>query len=65
MDNLAMAQLLFGNIDKTPADYEAMYPSRNLAEGAKVTKDDLERYGRTDVTFTKIEDELFYMDFSV
>lgn len=38
MDNLAMAQLLFGNIDKTPADYEAMYPSRNLAEGAKVTR---------------------------
>ena len=36
-----------------------------LAEGAKVTKSDLERYGRTDVTFTKIEDELFYMDFSV
>ena len=36
-----------------------------VAEGAKVTKDDLERYGRTDVTFTKIEDELFYMDFSV
>lgn len=38
MDNLAMAQLLFGNIDKTPADYEALYPSRNLAEGAKVTR---------------------------
>lgn len=36
-----------------------------VAEGAKVTKDDLERYGRTDVTFTKIEEELFYMDFSV
>lgn len=36
-----------------------------VAEGAKVTKADLERYGRTDVTFTKIEDELFYMDFSV
>lgn len=42
--------------------------SRNrlgVAEGAKITKDDLLRYGRTDVTFTKIEDELFYMDFSV
>ena len=36
-----------------------------MAEGAMVTKADLERYGRTDVTFTKIEDELFYMDFSV
>lgn len=37
----------------------------NIAEGMKVTKDDLERYGRTDVAFTKIDDELFYMDFSV
>ena len=34
-------------------------------EGARITKADLERYGRTDVTFIKIEDELFYMDFSV
>ena len=38
MDNMAMAQLLFGEIDKTPADYEELYPSRNLAEGAKVTR---------------------------
>lgn len=36
-----------------------------VAEGAKVTKADLIRYGRTDVSFLKIEDELFYMDFSV
>jgi hypothetical protein len=38
MDNLTMAQLLFGQIDKTPADYEALYPARNLGEGAKVSK---------------------------
>lgn len=36
-----------------------------LANGALVTRADLERYGRTDVTFTKIDDETFYMDFSV
>lgn len=28
-------------------------------------KADLERYGRTDVTFYKIDDEQFFMDFSV
>lgn len=33
-----MAQLLFPSIDKTPEDYEAMYPARNLPEGAKVTR---------------------------
>ena len=33
--------------------------------GAFVTKEDLERYGRTDVTFYKIDDEQFFMDFSV
>ncbi len=33
-----MEQLLFPDIDKTPADYEAMYPPRNLGEGAKVTR---------------------------
>lgn len=38
MENLTMAQLLFPHIDKTPADYEAMYPARNLPEGAKVTR---------------------------
>lgn len=36
-----------------------------LANGAFVTKEDLIRYGRTDVTFYKIDDENFYMDFSV
>lgn len=33
-----MAELLFGNITKTPEDYEAMYPARNLPEGAVVTR---------------------------
>ena len=29
---------MFPTIDKTPADYEAMYPPRSLPEGAKVTR---------------------------
>lgn len=33
-----MAELLFAHIDKTPADYEALYPPRNLEEGAVVTR---------------------------
>lgn len=37
-DNLRMAELLFGNITKTPEDYEAMYPKRNLGEGVVVTR---------------------------
>lgn len=36
-----------------------------VANGAFVTKEMLEKYGRTHITFTKIDDELFYMDFSV
>lgn len=36
-----------------------------LANGAYVTKQDLEKYGRTDVTFHKIDEETFTMDFSV
>lgn len=35
-----------------------------LANGAFVTRADLERYGRLDVTFTKLDEETFYMDFS-
>ena len=38
MENLTMSQLLFPSIDKTPADYEAEYPPRELADGAKVTR---------------------------
>ena len=33
-----MAELLFADITKTPADYEEEYPPRNLKEGAIVTR---------------------------
>lgn len=36
-----------------------------LANGAFVNTVDLVRYGRTDITFYKIDEENFYMDFSV
>lgn len=36
--NKQMAELLFGNITKTPADYEEMYPPRKLEDGAVVTR---------------------------
>lgn len=36
-----------------------------MANGAYVTMQDLLNYGRTDVTFFKIDDEEYYMDFSV
>ena len=36
-----------------------------LASGAFITKADLLKYGRTDVTFYKIDDETYYMDFSI
>jgi len=35
-----------------------------LPNGAFVRKADLERYGRTDVTFIKIDDEQYFMDFA-
>lgn len=35
---LQMAELLFPTLQKTPADYEALYPPRALAEGARVTR---------------------------
>ncbi|MEG0156567.1 MAG: glutamate--tRNA ligase [Anaerovoracaceae bacterium] len=38
MNNNKLAELLFSHITKTPADYEAMYPGRDLPEGAKVTR---------------------------
>lgn len=38
MDNKKLANLLFPNIKKTPEDYEAFYPMRNLPKGAKVTR---------------------------
>ncbi len=33
-----LADLLFPQITKTPADYEALYPARELPEGARVTR---------------------------
>ncbi len=38
MDYNLLADLLFPNIDKSPDDYEKIYPKRNLPEGAKVTR---------------------------
>ena len=38
MDYQRLAELLFPNIDKSPADIEAEYPRRELSEGAKVTR---------------------------
>ena len=35
-----------------------------VPSGSPVAKRDLENYGRTDVTFWKIEDGTYYMDFS-
>lgn len=36
--NAQLAQIMFPNIDKTPADYEEMYPTRTLGDGARVTR---------------------------
>ena len=36
-----------------------------LANGAYVTRSALERYGRKDVIFVKLDEETYYMDFSV
>jgi len=38
MDYQKLADLCFPNIDKLPSDYEAMYPERNLPEGAITTR---------------------------
>ena len=35
-----------------------------LANGAFVAREDLERYGRTDIVFYKLDDEQYFMDFS-
>ena len=36
-----------------------------VSNGSYVHKSDLEQYGRTDVTFYKLDEEQYYMDFSV
>ena len=38
MNYETIAELLYPNITKTPADVEASFPARNLPEGAKVTR---------------------------
>ncbi len=38
MSNNLMADLLLPDIDKTPDYYEALYPARDLPEGARVTR---------------------------
>ena len=38
MDFNKLAELLFPDVNKTPADMEAIYPTRQLHEGAKVTR---------------------------
>lgn len=38
MDYNKLAELLFPHIDKTPDDYEKLYPERNMPEGAMVTR---------------------------
>ena len=37
-DFTALAEWLFPDVDKTPEDYEKIYPLRTLPEGAKVTR---------------------------
>lgn len=37
----------------------------DLQNGAYITRADLDRYGRTDVKFVKVDEETYYMDFSV
>lgn len=37
----------------------------DLPNGAFVTRADLDRYGRTDVTLVDMQDGSYYMDFSV
>ena len=38
MDTTALATLLFPEVTKTPADMEALFPARNLPEGAVVSR---------------------------
>lgn len=38
MDNMKLANLLFPDVTLTPEDLELRYPSRNLPEGARVTR---------------------------
>ena len=50
MDNNKLAELLFPAIDKTPEDYETIFPKRDLPEGAMVT-----RLGPSPVSYTHLD----------
>jgi hypothetical protein len=58
-----------GQVIETPHDNSILgryFRQRlGLPDGAYVETEDLVRYGRTGVTFYKIDDENFYMDFSI
>jgi NgoFVII restriction endonuclease len=59
----------FGHAIETPQNNgllgEYFRYRMGLAYGHRVTKEDLEAYGRTDVEFCKVDDETYEMDFSV
>lgn len=63
------AQEEFGKAIHTPQNNSLIgeyFRNRlGLANGAPISIEDLHRYGRTDVDFYKIDDETYYMDFSV
>lgn len=63
------AQKRYGEAIETPHNNSLLgeYFRRRLglANGAFINTEDLVRYGRTDVTFYKIDDENYYMDFSI
>jgi len=42
-----------------------IYNRLGIPSGHPVTKNDLHRYGRADIDFYKIDDETYFMDFSV
>lgn len=62
------AQEEYGKAIETPHDNSILgkyFRDRlGIPLGSKVERADLDRYGRTDVGFYKIDDETYYMDFS-
>lgn len=63
------AQEKYGKAIETPQNNSLIgeyFRNRlGVANGAPITLEDLQRYGRTDVDFYKIDEETYYMDFSV
>ena len=62
------AQEKFGKAIETPQNNSQLgeyFRNRlGLSNGAFVSKEDLIKYGRTDIDFYKIDDETYYLDFS-